>query len=98
LEPAIWILIAPDRLGVLHELTATLIAMRATSRPPDHVLLSQGPSIDRSTGTNAHEIERLGLAEIAETISPAGTLSQHFIQRLLAGMPSPTLNPLRWTR
>jgi dethiobiotin synthetase len=63
LGPARWILIAPDSLGVLHELTATLEAMRARGRTPDLVVLSAARGPDLSTGTNAAELARLGVAE-----------------------------------
>jgi len=48
LDPARWVLVAPDSLGVLHDVTATLAA--STAREPD-----------ASTGTNAAELQRLGL-------------------------------------
>jgi len=67
LEPALWLLIAPDSLGVLHDLTATLIALGARYRAPDAVILSAARSSDASTGSNAQELEgvvfpRLGAA------------------------------------
>jgi dethiobiotin synthetase len=68
LEPAIWILVAPDALGVLHDVTATL---RALPRPPDLVLLSGSRPTDQSTGTNATELSSLGICEVLEVV-PAG--------------------------
>lgn len=62
LEPAIWIVVAPDALGVLHDLTATLTAMRAKARMPDFVVLSAAREPDASTATNADELARLGIA------------------------------------
>ena len=62
LDPAHWVLVAPDRLGVLHDLSATLIALRELGRAPDSVVLSAPPTPDASTGTNAHELELLGIA------------------------------------
>ncbi len=59
LEPAAWLLVAPDRLGVLHDLTVTL---RALCRAPDAVVLST-PIIDASTGSNAEELRTLGIAD-----------------------------------
>jgi dethiobiotin synthetase len=64
LEPAIWVLVAPDRLGVLHDLSATLIAMQHIARKPDIVLLNAPELPDASTGTNRDQIERLGIARI----------------------------------
>lgn len=68
LGSAVWLLVAPDSLGVLHDLTATL---RSMPRPPDAVVLSRSRRPDASTGTNALELQRLGIAEVLEVI-PAG--------------------------
>jgi dethiobiotin synthetase len=62
LDPSRWVLVAPDALGVLHDITATLEAMRARGRVPDEILLSAARMPDVTTGTNAAELERLGLA------------------------------------
>jgi dethiobiotin synthetase len=59
LDPADWVLCAPDALGVLHQLTATLEAMRARGREPDFVILSSPAVPDASTGTNAAELAAL---------------------------------------
>jgi dethiobiotin synthetase len=61
LDPAIWLLVAPDALGVLHDVTATLGFARALGRTPNHVLLSAARAPDESTGTNATELEALGI-------------------------------------
>lgn len=61
LEPALWVLVASDRLGVLHELGATLRAMAASARLPDWIVLSAPAETDASTGTNADELAALGL-------------------------------------
>ncbi|HET9956027.1 MAG TPA: dethiobiotin synthase, partial [Polyangiaceae bacterium] len=63
LEPAIWILVAPDSLGVLHDLTTTLALMRERGRLPDYVVLNQARPPDASTGTNAEELSRLRIAQ-----------------------------------
>lgn len=62
LDPAIWVLCAPDALGVLHQLTATLEAMRARGRGPDFVVLSASGHPDASSGSNAAELAALGIA------------------------------------
>jgi dethiobiotin synthetase len=62
LEPATWVLVAADALGVLHDVSATLHAMRARGRAPDHVVLSAARAADASTGTNAAELTALGIA------------------------------------
>lgn len=61
LDPAVWVLVAPDRLGVLHDVRATWEAARARGRTPDHLVLSAPEAPDESTGTNAVELPRLGL-------------------------------------
>jgi dethiobiotin synthetase len=65
LEPALWLLVAPDALGVLHDLTATL---RALPRRPDGVLLSNARPEDASSGSNAAELIRLGICEVLEVV------------------------------
>ena len=62
-EPAIWILVATDALGVLHDVSATLQAMAARGRRPDHLVLSGAREPDASTGTNARELEALGIVK-----------------------------------
>ncbi len=59
LDPATWILVAPDRLGVLHDVTSCLCAMSALGRLPDWLILSAPSEPDASTGTNAQELARL---------------------------------------
>lgn len=62
LEPAIWVLVAADALGVLHDVSATLQAMRSRNRAPDHLVLCAARAPDASTGTNAAELAALGIA------------------------------------
>jgi dethiobiotin synthetase len=63
LEPTRVLLVAPDALGVIHDLTVTIEAMRLRGRLPDAVVLSQARAPDASTGSNAGELGRLGLPE-----------------------------------
>lgn len=63
LEPAIWVLVAADALGVLHDVSATCEAMSARGRLPDHLVLSQARPADASTGTNGTELYALGIAK-----------------------------------
>jgi len=65
LSPALWLLVAPDSLGVLHDVTATL---RALPRAPDALLLSCARPSDGSSGSNAAELSRLGIAEVLEVV------------------------------
>src|SRR5690606_2742750 len=57
LQPALLVLIAPDSLGVLHDVGATLRAM--APNPPTLVALSEARAPDQSTGRNATELERV---------------------------------------
>ena len=59
LEPASWILVAPNRLGVLHDVRATVAAMDAIHRPPDLIMLNDCCPPDASTGTNLALLRRL---------------------------------------
>jgi dethiobiotin synthetase len=68
LDPSICILVAPDRLGVLHDLRATLIALEKVTRRPDLIVLDTPEVSDSSTGTNRKEIERLKIADIAGVV------------------------------
>lgn len=59
LAPAFIVLVAPDALGVLHDVTATLLALRASGCPVHAVVLSESRPADASTGSNAGELERV---------------------------------------
>lgn len=72
LEPAVWLLVAPDRLGVLHDVTSTIIAMERHARRPDHVVLTSPPANDLSTGTNANELSQLRLCNVASILPTTG--------------------------
>jgi dethiobiotin synthetase len=72
LDPACWVLIAADCLGVLHNVRSTLLAMERLGRPPDIILLNATQTADNSTGTNRAELERLGWATITGTIERSG--------------------------
>lgn len=63
------LLVAPDRLGVLHDLTACLMAMRAVGLPAPEVVLTTPSSSDASTGTNADEARALGIASPLATFA-----------------------------
>jgi dethiobiotin synthetase len=62
LEPAVWVLVAADSLGVLHDVSSTLKAMRASGRAPNHLVLSGAREPDASSGGNAAELTSLGIA------------------------------------
>jgi dethiobiotin synthetase len=62
LLPAVVLLVAPDRLGVLHDVAATVGLASARRRPIDAVLLSAPEQADASTGTNAEALTTLEIA------------------------------------
>ncbi len=80
--PATWVLVSPDSLGVLHDVTATLEALRARGRTPDHCVLCAARPPDRSTGTNENELRRLGIADVVTTLTRGGADLSGLIARL----------------
>jgi dethiobiotin synthetase len=63
LRPDVLVLAAPDRLGVLHEVTSAMHVLRTLGGDmPAPMLLLQPPAApDSSTGTNAAELVLLGI-------------------------------------
>src|ERR1041384_4900756 len=84
LSPAIWVLVARDGLGMLHDVRSTLLAMRAFGRVPDFVILSQAPPRDASTRTNAHELSRLGVVRPIATVTRAAHPERHLRKLVVA--------------
>ena len=82
LDPSLWILVAPDRLGVLHDLTVTLSAMKLRGRTPDFIVMSQPDPLDTSVGTNAEELRNLGIAQIDGVIAYRSEPTQSFVARI----------------
>lgn len=70
-QRALVVLVAPDRLGVLHDVGACVRAAEADGVSFAAVVLSAPAQPDASTGTNAAEIERLGLAASVVTFPRA---------------------------
>lgn len=84
LEPAIWLLVAADALGVLHEVSATWKAMRAAGRQPDHLVLSGAREPDASSGGNAAELATLGIATVSAVLTRNDDRGVHaLLDRLL---------------
>ena len=81
LEPALWLLVAPDSLGVLHDVTATL---RALPRKPDAVLLSAARAPDQSSGRNAAELQRLGIVDVLYVVAAGANSCDAVAEWLLA--------------
>jgi dethiobiotin synthetase len=70
LTPTALVLVAPDRLGALHEVASAVVALQALApQLPCPIVLLQPPSApDASTGTNADELQALGIVEQAWTL------------------------------
>lgn len=64
LAPTVIILVAPDRLGVLHDVRVALFAYRALAPdlPAPTIVLQPPAQPDSSTGSNAAELAALGIA------------------------------------
>lgn len=80
----LWLLIAPDRLGVLHDVTTTLDTLGGRGRTPDCLVLVPPKTADASTGSNARELQRLHpeLPVIAHSSPDAAELAQWVAARL----------------
>ncbi len=59
LEPALIVLVAPDRLGVLHDVGACVAAARTRGVVVTALVLSAPRVPDDSTGTNARELQQI---------------------------------------
>jgi dethiobiotin synthetase len=80
LEPALWLLVAPDSLGVLHDVSAT---QRALPRMPDAVVLSSARVPDASSGSNADELAALAIAQVLEVVPRDATACSRTVEWLL---------------
>lgn len=76
LSPDCWVLVGVDRLGVLHEVTACMQILRARGWMPNVVVLSAPEVADASSGTNAEELQTLGIASEVVTLPRAPALSE----------------------
>ncbi len=71
LMPAKVVLVAADRLGVLHDVRACILASATLGVTISTLALSAPSTPDASTGTNAAELERLGLGPVG-AVFPRG--------------------------
>jgi dethiobiotin synthetase len=65
LAPTTLVVVAPDRIGVLHDVGATLVAGKACGLADPVVVLSVSSTLDASSGSNANELAALGIADVA---------------------------------
>lgn len=73
------VLVAPDRLGVLHDLGASLRAALVADVKLDGIVLSTPAQSDASTGTNGAELALLASLPLLATLPrlPLDTLADH---------------------
>jgi len=64
LDPARWILVAENRLGVLHDVRAVHLAMQARGRTPDCIVVNRFRGSDESTSSNTAELSRFVSAPV----------------------------------
>lgn len=97
LDPTTLLLVAQDRLGVLHDVTACteIVRMRAPELPAPGIILQPPSSPDTSTGINAAEIEHLQLGQVLATFprdaatSPAAIEAAGPVLRAVLRLPDP---------
>ena len=102
LLPAHVVLVAPDRLGVLHDVGACQLALRALMRQEVVVALQPPESPDPSSGTNAEELRYLSIActviqyPRADCASPASLqAAMALLEFLRTAAPSKARKPPR---
>jgi dethiobiotin synthetase len=78
LMPCDWVLVAPDRLGVLHDVLATRAAARSTLGDPQAIILTspEGPN-DLQNATELRRFCREPVLEAAPTATLFARLSPH---------------------
>ncbi len=77
LAPSRVLLVAPDRLGVLHDVLAATRAIEAIGLSLDGIVLSAPASADASTSTNAGELRRILRQPPVLAVVPRGPQQQH---------------------
>jgi dethiobiotin synthase len=87
LEPCHFVLVAPDRLGTLHDVTACITAAAALHRAPDVTVLNRR---EPNVLENALELSRLNLATRVVDLSIGGALAA--LGAYLLAAPAHTFN------
>lgn len=83
LMPAVVLLVAPDRLGVLHDVQATKRASMERNVALHAVVLSTPATLDESSNSNAEELERLGFGPVIG-VFPRASVDAAISQRVAA--------------
>ncbi len=89
------VLVAPNRIGVLHDVSATVRAARAASLALPFVALSSTSAIDPSQSSNAAELSRLGIARDVVTFPRSEFDSRESAQAALACLTALGWGPRR---
>jgi dethiobiotin synthetase len=87
LDPSTTLLVAPDRLGVLHDVIATTRAAATAGLRIDGVVLSTPATPDASTGTNAAELRAVAGLSVLGVLPRAdidALVSNEALQAVLA--------------
>lgn len=87
LLPCSAVLVARDGLGTLHDITATLEALKARQRTPETLLLSAGTHPDASTGTNAAVLRELGIADPDAVLATGSADLVELARKLARALP-----------
>jgi dethiobiotin synthetase len=94
------LLVAPDRLGVLHDVIAATRAARSDGVKVDGIILVTPDSTDPSTGRNAAEISHLtdGIPVLATLprASPIDIASSDILEELLIRLETPRRSHTRF--
>lgn len=87
LRPDAVVLVGVDRLGVLHDVGACLVALtaKAPALPTPHVVLQAPEVADASTGTNAGELAILGMVAEAAVV-PRGAPTETRVIETMRGL------------
>ena len=94
LAPTAALLVAPDRLGVLHDVGATTRAAAACGVRLDGIILVAPEHADASTGTNAVELRLVSSVPVVASLPRAdvGTLAGHAdLEKLLRDLVTKTM-------
>lgn len=95
LSPTSLVLCAPDRLGVLHDVAATLMALRHAGLANRTVVALSAPAEpDDSTGTNATELDTLGRAD-RPVAFPRGPIADDGTRQAAAALAVRLILPAR---
>ena len=84
LAPDLLLLVGVDRLGVLHDVSACLLALRSAPGLPQPMIVLQAPEVaDQSSGTNADELLTLGIVRQVSVIPRGAPNAVDLVEAIL---------------